>query len=158
MLRAGHIEQYGTPDDVYLRPASVFVAQFMGSPSMNIVHATAEDGKLILPDGTRLSGVQAADINMSGRNGDVLLGIRSEDLLYDPDGDIRVTVDIVEALGSDTLAYCHPMSKDAQVKSDETIIVRLQGAQRPASGDVIRLTARQGHGHVFDPETQLRCL
>ena len=95
---------------------------------------------------------------MSGRNGDVLLGIRSEDLLYDPDGDIRVTVDIVEALGSDTLAYCHPMGRDAQVKSDETIIVRLQGAQRPASGDVIRLTARQGHGHVFDPETQLRCL
>ncbi|WP_077073433.1 ABC transporter ATP-binding protein [Mailhella massiliensis] len=158
VLRAGHIEQYGTPDDVYLRPASVFVAQFMGSPSMNIVHATAEDGKLILPDGTRLSGVQAADINMSGRNGDVLLGIRSEDLLFDPDGDIRVTVDIVEALGSDTLAYCHPMGRDAQVKSDETIIVRLQGAQRPASGDVIRLTARPGHGHVFDPETQLRCL
>ena len=58
VLRAGHIEQYGTPDDVYLRPASVFVAQFMGSPSMNIVHATADGGDIILADGTRLSGVQ----------------------------------------------------------------------------------------------------
>ena len=158
VLRAGHIEQYGTPDDVYMRPASVFVAQFMGSPSMNIIHATAEDGKLILADGTRLSGIQASDINIDGRRGDVLLGLRSEDLLFDPDGDIRVTVDIVEALGADTLAYCHPMGKDSQTKSDETIIVRLQGTQRPASGDVIRLTARQGHGHVFDAETQLRCL
>ena len=158
VLRAGHSEQYGTPDDVYLRPASVFVAQFMGSPSMNIVHATADGGDIILADGTRLSGVQAKDINLSGRKGDVLLGLRSEDLLFDPDGNIRVTVDIVEALGSDTLAYCHPMGKDATVKKDETIIVRLQGTQRPASGDVIRLTARQGHGHVFDPETQLRCL
>ena len=158
VLRAGHIEQYGTPDDVYLRPASVFVAQFMGSPSMNIVHATADGGDIILADGTRLSGVQAKDINLSGRKGDVLLGLRSEDLLFDPDGNIRVTVDIVEALGSDTLAYCHPMGKDAAVKKDETIIVRLQGAQRHASGDVIRLTARPGHGHVFDPETQLSCL
>lgn len=158
VLRAGHIEQYGTPDDVYLRPASVFVAQFMGSPSMNIVRAKAGDGKIILADGTRLSGVQAKDINISGRSGDVLLGLRSEDLLFDPDGDIRVTVDIVEALGADTLAYCHPMGGDGQMKKDETVIVRLQGTQRPASGDVIRLTARPGHGHVFDPETQLRCL
>ena len=141
VLRAGHIEQYGTPDDVYLRPASVFVAQFMGSPSMNIVRAKAEGGNIILPDGTKLSGVQAADINLAGRS-----------------GDIHVTVDIVEALGSDTLAYCRPLSANPEKQESSSVIVRLQGSQRPASGDVIRLTARKGHGHVFDTETQLRCL
>ena len=158
VLRAGHIEQYGTPDDVYLRPASVFVAQFMGSPSMNIVRAKAEGGNIILPDGTKLSGVQAADINLAGRSGDILLGLRSEDLLFDPEGDIHVTVDIVEALGSDTLAYCRPLSANPEKQESSSVIVRLQGSQRPASGDVIRLTARKGHGHVFDTETQLRCL
>ncbi len=158
VLRAGHIEQYGTPDDVYLRPASVFVAQFMGSPSMNIIRARAENGDIILPDGTRLSGVQAPDINLAGRSGDILLGLRSEDLIFDPEGDIRVTVDIVEALGSDTLAYCRPMSKNPEAQESSSVIVRLQGSQRPSSGDVIRLTARKGHGHVFDTETQLRCL
>ena len=158
VLRAGHIEQYGTPDDVYLRPASVFVAQFMGSPSMNIVRARAEKNDIILPDGTRLSGVQAEDIDISGRSGDILLGLRSEDLIFDPEGDIRVTVDIVEALGSDTLAYCRPLSANPEKQESSSVIVRLQGSQRPSSGDVIRLTARKGHGHVFDTETQLRCL
>ena len=54
VLRAGNIEQYGTPDDIYLHPASVFVAQFMGSPSMNMIPATTDGEKLILPDGTPL--------------------------------------------------------------------------------------------------------
>ena len=59
VLRAGKIEQYGTPDDVYLRPASIFVAQFMGSPSMNIMQASTDGESIILKDGTRLAGVQA---------------------------------------------------------------------------------------------------
>ena len=50
--RAGDVykrqEQYGTPDDIYLHPASVFVAQFMGSPSMNMIPATTDGEKLIL--------------------------------------------------------------------------------------------------------------
>ena len=104
------------------------------------------------------SGVQAQDINLDGRSGDVLLGLRSEDLIFDPEGDIRITVDIVEALGSDTLAYCRPMNKNPEKQESSSVIVRLQGSQRPSSGDVIRLTARKGHGHVFDTETQLRCL
>ena len=91
VLRAGKIEQYGTPDDVYLRPASVFVAQFMGSPSMNIIRASTDGQAIILPDGTRLVGTQAADINLAACRGEVLLGLRSEDLLLDPEGSIRVT-------------------------------------------------------------------
>ncbi|MFQ8735106.1 MAG: ABC transporter ATP-binding protein [Bilophila wadsworthia] len=65
VLRAGNIEQYGTPDDIYLHPASVFVAQFMGSPSMNMIPATTDGEKLILPDGTPLSGVAASDIRLA---------------------------------------------------------------------------------------------
>ena len=126
---------------------------------MNIIRASTDGEAIILPDGTRLVGTQAADINLAACRGEVLLGLRSEDLLLDPEGSIRVTVDIVEALGSDTLAYCHPVGSDATGGLEQdAVIVRLPGTHRPASGDVIRLTARPGHGHIFHPETELRCL
>ena len=159
VLRAGNVEQYGTPDDIYLHPASVFVAQFMGSPSMNMIPATTDGEKLILPDGTPLSGIAAADIRLAAApSKDVLVGLRCEDLLLDPEGAVQVTVDIIEALGPDTLAYCHPIKgKGASGVSDQ-IIVRLPGTRRPVPGDVIRLTVRAGHGHVFDPASGLRCL
>ena len=95
VLRAGNVEQYGTPDDIYLHPASVFVAQFMGSPSMNMLPATTDGEKLILPDGTPLSGIAAADIRLAAApSKDVLVGLRCEDLLLDPEGTVQVTVDI----------------------------------------------------------------
>ena len=50
VLRAGNIEQYGTPDDIYLHPASVFVAQFMGSPSMNMILGVWWLGNLLYPE------------------------------------------------------------------------------------------------------------
>ena len=161
VLRAGNIEQYGTPDDIYLHPASVFVAQFMGSPSMNMIPATTDGEKLILPDGTPLSGVAASDIRLAAApSKDVLVGLRCEDLLLDPEGSVQVTVDIIEALGPDTLAYCHPIAGKAGggVSDQSAIIVRLPGTRRPAPGDAIRLSVRAGHGHVFDPASGLRCL
>ena len=160
VLRAGNVEQYGTPDDIYLHPASVFVAQFMGSPSMNMLPATTDGEKLILPDGTPLSGVAASDIRLAAApSKDVLVGLRCEDLLLDPEGSVQVTEDIIEALGPDTLAYCHPITGKAGGVSDQSaIIVRLPGTRRPAPGDAIRLSVRAGHGHVFDPASGLRCL
>ena len=159
VLRAGNVEQYGTPDDIYLHPASVFVAQFMGSPSMNMIPATTDGEKLILPDGTPLPGIAAADIRLAAApSKDVLVGLRCEDLLADPEGKVQVTVDIIEALGPDTLAYCHPLKGREVSGVSDQIIVRLPGTQRPAPGDVIRLTPRVGHGHVFDPASGLRCL
>ena len=50
------------------------------------------------------------------------------------------------------------MSRNPEKQESPTVIVRLHDAQRPSSGDIIRLTARKGHVHVFDTETQLRCL
>ena len=86
--------------------------------------------------------------------------VRCEDLLLDPEGSVQVTVDIIEALGPDTLAYCHPIAGKAGggVSDQSAIIVRLPGTRRPAPGDAIRLSVRTGHGHVFDPASGLRCL
>lgn len=138
VLRAGNIEQYGTPDDIYLHPASVFVAQFMGSPSMNMIPATTDGEKLILPDGTPLSGVAASDIRLAAApSKDVLVGLRCEDLLLDPEGSVQVTVDIIEALGPDTLAYCHPITGKAAaafpIRAPSSCVFPARAAPRPAT-------------------------
>lgn len=161
VLRAGNIEQYGTPDDIYLHPASVFVAQFMGSPSMNMIPATTDGEKLILPDGTPLSGVAASDIRLAAApSKDVLVGLRCEDLLLDPEGSVQVTVDIIEALGPDTLAYCHPITGKAGggVSDQSAIIVRLPARAAPRPATPSASPSAPGHGHVFDPASGLRCL
>lgn len=165
VLRAGKVEQYGTPDEIYQHPASVFVAQFMGSPSMNVFPVVAKEGRLSLADGTPLSvknDIAAQDINRAACPADALLGVRSEDLVLDAEGTFEVTVDIIEALGSDTLAYCRVASSVPSTspitEQGDAIIVRLSGAHRPAQGETIRLSIRPGHGHIFNPATGLRCL
>ena len=107
------------------------------------------------------AGVAASDIRLAAApSKDVLVGLRCEDLLLDPEGSVQVTVDIIEALGPDTLAYCHPIKAKAvtTVSDHSAIIIRLPGTHRPAAGDVIRLSVRPGHAHVFNPESGLRCL
>jgi ABC-type sugar transport system ATPase subunit len=153
VLRGGSVEQYGTPDEIYYRPASVFVAQFMGSPAMNILPVSNTAEGLALKN-VLLPAVQAADICLNKGGGELLLGVRSEDVLLQPDSAapaIEAVVDITEALGSDTLAHCHLAGQESP------LIVRLAGALRPVAGDRLRLTVRPGHGHVFHPETEQRC-
>lgn len=159
VLRAGKVEQYGSPDEIYQRPASVFVARFMGSPSMNMIPVTCAEGRLSV-NGTALAvGVQAEDVKLNTCGPEALLGVRSEDLLVDPQGAIVAQVDIIEALGPDTLAHCSLTGTEGkQGASDHgAMIVRLPGTARPATGEILRLSVRPGLGHVFDPKSELRC-
>jgi len=84
VMNAGNAEQVGTPLDVYERPQTLFAAQFIGSPSMNIVSARLSGGRATLANGAVLSVNSAADVN-------VRLGIRPEHL--DTDGALRFSID-----------------------------------------------------------------
>jgi len=77
VLNKGRVEQFDTPDAIYHRPASIFVAGFIGSPPMNLLSLTGRDGFLRLADGTPLA---------AGPNGPVTVGIRPEKLQLAPDG------------------------------------------------------------------------
>lgn len=81
MMHRGRIEQVGTPAEVYAAPATVFVAQFIGTPPMNILPAG-----LVEP-------------------GDRLVGVRPEHLSIDPAAAVRAQVDLVEQLGHETLVH-----------------------------------------------------
>ncbi|MFQ6018464.1 MAG: ABC transporter ATP-binding protein, partial [Kiloniellaceae bacterium] len=93
-MRDGRVEQVGTPDDLYLRPASLFVAGFIGAPPINLLPGKAVDGKLIVNDLSLPCEGSAA--------GEVTLGIRPENISFAATG-IPGTVDQIEPMGRETL-------------------------------------------------------
>jgi sn-glycerol 3-phosphate transport system ATP-binding protein len=102
VLNGGRIEQIGSPLEVYNRPASTFVASFIGSPAMNLVHGSIDDTMLTLGN---------AHIPLTGHwpQGPVHVGIRAEDLtLADQDGAMfDLVIDYVEELGAQRLVHGH---------------------------------------------------
>ena len=104
VLRGGQVEQIGTPEDVYDRPASAFVAGFMGAPPMNLIACRLQDGAAILPNGGALQLTDGPR-----RDGEIWLGIRPESLTFLPPGsptapaEFRGMARIVEPLGAETL-------------------------------------------------------
>jgi sn-glycerol 3-phosphate transport system ATP-binding protein len=100
VLNGGRIEQIGTPLEVYNRPASTFVASFIGSPAMNLLDGVVEDGRLVF-------GVVPLDIPGSLPEGPIRIGLRAEDLVVsEPDeAQFVLSVDYVEELGAQRLVH-----------------------------------------------------
>jgi multiple sugar transport system ATP-binding protein len=126
VLRAGTLEQYGTPRELYRRPASLFVASFIGSPAMNLYEAALEREAVVVgsqripvPGGAGLRG-RPGLAAYQGRK--VIVGVRPEDLVVGAGGSeaaaLAADVRLVEALGSEQLVH---FTMDApQVRGDET--------------------------------------
>ncbi|SBW07142.1 glycerol-3-phosphate transporter subunit; ATP-binding component of ABC superfamily [uncultured delta proteobacterium] len=161
VMNKGAMEQYGTPDDLYLRPASVFVARFIGSPNMNMLRCRVTDGVPALGDGTAMPGAVATDITPGPGTRDALLGIRPEDFrLAESGGEgvLRCTAELTEALGADTLVHC-AVGQGKDVMESEygpLLIVRLEGSVRPQPGETLFLAVRPGRAHLFDMATHKR--
>jgi sn-glycerol 3-phosphate transport system ATP-binding protein len=162
VMNKGEMEQYGSPDDLYLTPASVFVARFIGSPNMNILNCRIENGVAALPDGKRLGGVLADDIDAAKANGfPALLGIRPENLRPADAADdhaLRCSVELTEALGADTLVHCTLQHGENAVAPEygTHLIVRLEGSVRPRSGETLFLAIMPGKAHLFDAASHKR--
>jgi len=139
VMRAGRIEQLAPPLELYRRPASTFVAGFVGSPAMNLLRCTVEDG-------TARAGELAIPIDAGA--GEVVLGIRPPDVeLVAPErGDARGKLEVIEALGRDLL--CHVDLGAAT--SDLRVLAPADAELR--EGDVVGVVLRRDHLHVFDAE------
>jgi multiple sugar transport system ATP-binding protein len=159
VLKDGILQQVGTPDEVYARPSNIFVADFMGSPTMNMVEARLEaDGGSIHAkiDDTafRLADPPAALTAFAGKP--VKLGVRPEDIT-DPasaDGsaealqDFRCTIDVVEPTGSDKFVMTSLSGRE--------ITARVRASEPVAPGETVTLKVNMAKAHFFDPETQMR--
>jgi len=143
VMRDGRVEQLAAPLELYRRPASTFVAGFVGSPAMNLVPVTVADG-IAGAGGPAAHGGLAVPV--AAPAGDLLLGIRPPDLdLVAPDGaDARGRIELIEALGRDLL--CHvaiaPSLPDLRVLAPADAEVR--------EGDTVGLRLRRDRLHLFD--------
>ncbi|WP_050932074.1 sn-glycerol-3-phosphate ABC transporter ATP-binding protein UgpC [Aestuariivita boseongensis] len=145
VMNGGVAEQIGTSLDVYEKPQSIFAAQFIGSPSMNVMDVRLSNGKATLPDG---SAVEVP----TDREGPAKLGIRPEHVEPAIDGPVKVHVGLSEPLGANTLLY----GKIGD--SDEPMTISVPGVHRLSStgADALRVAFPREHLHLFDIETGRR--
>ncbi|MCQ9082685.1 sn-glycerol-3-phosphate import ATP-binding protein UgpC [Vibrio harveyi] len=146
VLNKGNVEQVGTPLEIYDNPASLFVATFIGSPSMNILDGNVSvDGITI---GDALLPVSPTNLAL----GEIKLGLRPEHLQISQDNPwLQVEVELIESLGADLLLYCRTEGGDSQ-----KLVVRVEGHTPIQIGDKLGLDIKPKHVHLFDANTEKR--
>ncbi|HEU4405235.1 MAG TPA: sn-glycerol-3-phosphate ABC transporter ATP-binding protein UgpC [Polyangiaceae bacterium] len=150
VLNKGLIEQAGAPLDVYRRPATRFVAGFLGSPSMSFLRGKVEGAagaaEVRIGDAWRLDPGPEFDLP-AGR--EVEVGLRPEDVELDEASGWRAKVDVVEALGSETFAHLEgPGGR---------LVARLSGEARVRAGETVGVRALPGRAHLFDAASGRSC-
>ncbi len=163
VLKEGVLQQFGTPAEIYNNPANMFVADFMGSPSMNLVpariEANGEGLKIVMQSShgvVRLKAPAKAEGLKAHVGDDVIFGIRPE-ALTDPEGadrtgeqieEARCVVEVLEPAGSDTFAVIQLGGRE--------VIARLRADARIEAGREAQLTFNLDKAVFFDPSSQQR--
>lgn len=151
VMSGGEVQQIGTTDDIYNRPANTFVAAFMGSPPMNLIPAAIRSGTLHI-GGAALSAVPSPD-------GQVIVGARPEHLQLHSrcaDGMVPARVDFVEPLGSHVLVTAVvDVRADAVAgaAAEVRVIVQAPAGTELESGARIGLAMPTERTYFFDSET-----
>ncbi|HKO57219.1 MAG TPA: sn-glycerol-3-phosphate ABC transporter ATP-binding protein UgpC [Thermoanaerobaculia bacterium] len=136
VLRDGKIQQVGTPQEVYEQPANVFVAQFIGTPPMNLMPATIADGVL---------RTAAFSIPARWPDGKVIVGVRPEHISRGAMFD--ATVDVVEPIGHESIVYA--------TVAGERLVAIFDPHETPRAGETIGLAIDAQKAHVFDAATEM---
>jgi sn-glycerol 3-phosphate transport system ATP-binding protein len=146
VMNAGRIEQIGTPDEVYHRPATTFVAGFIGSPPMNLVRGHAKGA------GFQTGGRVLALAAPAPRDGELALGVRPEHVEIVEQASASawpLRVQAIEMLGAERLVY--------GTLGETLFTVRLDATMpHPKAGDVVGLRAGPAHLHWFDAASSAR--
>ena len=178
VMRSGILQQVGSPHELYANPVNLFVAGFIGSPAMNFMAGTLEEGGVTTSIGRLPLSPQLRQALESGNSGrQVIVGIRPEDiedasLVQAADQakgvKFRATIDVVESMGSDVFIYFTQESGltaktdqladlaadsgSAELGSAETVTARLDPDTQIKEGDSAELWADVSSMHIFDPD------
>ncbi|MFZ2013364.1 MAG: sn-glycerol-3-phosphate ABC transporter ATP-binding protein UgpC [Nocardioides sp.] len=147
VMKLGILQQVDTPLNLYDKPVNLFVAGFIGSPQMNLVEATAHEGKARI--GEYHVPVDAA--SEAKMKGNITIGVRPEAwrLVSAAEGGMPINVTVVEELGADSFVY-----GTSEVEgTPSTLIVRVSARDSVKKGDVIHVTTDPSNVHVFDTES-----
>jgi multiple sugar transport system ATP-binding protein len=147
VMKLGELQQVDTPLNLYDRPVNLFVAGFIGSPQMNLLEATAVDGKARIGKYT-VPVDPASEQKMSGN---ITVGVRPEAwrLVSAGEGGLPIDVTVVEELGADGFVYG---TCDVQ-GTPGNVIVRVNARGSIRKGDTIYVTTDPHQVHVFDTES-----
>ncbi|MEV6150027.1 sn-glycerol-3-phosphate ABC transporter ATP-binding protein UgpC [Nonomuraea sp. NPDC052129] len=159
VLKDGVLQQVDTPLRLYQHPANVFVAGFIGSPSMNLAEYPVEGDEAILDD-TRVRLSRETIQALKEEGGDrVILGFRPEGVEVVGEGtpgSFPVTVTVVEELGSDAFLYGQYADTTDPVRLGQTVIARVDPNMPPAKGERVRLRILPGKERLFSAATGRR--
>jgi len=145
VLKAGVVQQFGTPEEVYKLPANQFVAGFIGSPTMNFFDATATPDGVRLADGSTFALPDARnELLRRSPDATLVLGVRPEHMqvLAPGEAGMMVTVSVVEPLGSDTLLYFD--------RDGTRFVARVSPETHVKPGDAVTLGFMMDKTHLFD--------
>lgn len=147
VMNEGVLQQVDTPLNLYDKPATLFVAGFIGSPQMNLMSGQAADGGVKIGDYV-VPVDQTASSKMSG---DVTIGVRPEAwrLVSENEGGLPVDVTVIEELGADAYVY----GTSGVEGTPNNVIVRVGSREKIQKGDKIHVTTDADSVHVFDPES-----
>jgi multiple sugar transport system ATP-binding protein len=152
VMKDGHIEQVGTPMEVFNHPVNTFVASFIGSPPMNLLPATIKGGQVVFTDGKSLPvPARLADLVSDGQ--EVVFGLRPDDLtpvghgIAESGDSAKMTLDVVlsELLGTETILYTTIAGQEAQGK--------MFGPRNVSPGETLEFDVAMDRAHLFDAAT-----
>jgi len=182
VIRKGKLQQIDTPREIYLYPKNIFVAGFIGSPSMNFVYATTKtvkNGTEISFGDSKITSKNAPENLKKFEGKEIVLGIRPEafeDAIYANSEEytekININISLLEQLGSDSYIHFYKDIKPVQTKAIEEIladegedisslgtqtkfIARINPNSTVKEGESIDLSIDSKKLHYFDPETGL---
>jgi multiple sugar transport system ATP-binding protein len=182
VMRAGILQQVGSPTELYTRPRNLFVAGFIGSPSMNFLPGEIDGDQVKLPIGTAQipdSLRQRLQAGPGGGRKGVIVGLRPEDfedasLVSDRERErgfaFTAKIDVLESMGSEFYAYFTVESErvssreleelahdagaaDLPTQEGSQLVARLEPASQVRQGQETELWFNSEHLHMFDPET-----
>ena len=141
VMKGGVVQQLGTPDDIYNRPANTYVATFIGSPTMNLLRGAATGGQF---------GIQGAALNLAApaSANEVLLGVRPEHLVMNGSAPWRGKVSVVEPTGPDTYVVVDTAAGSVTLRTD--------AQTRVQPGDSVGLAVEPANAHWFDASSENR--
>lgn len=153
VLNQGELVQFDTPLNLYYRPRNRFIAEFIGSPKMNIIKTSLyRDGSSFCVDlfnqKLQLPASKAKDLlNYKNENNSIFLGIRTEDFYYKENSPMKVVFENVEYMGSDTYGYMLKENK-------EVIVMRFASSDPIVSNKEIPISINVENIYLFDQLTE----
>ncbi len=145
VLNEGQIIQIGTPEDIYDRPASMFVAQLIGTPGMNLLESSRENGQLHVDNSPIKFPLALAPESLPSH---FIMGVRPEDVQPTDNGEFSGEIRLIEPLGAETILHIEA--------GDKTLLSTVSGMTKWSNGDSVRFNIVHEHLHYFDESNQSR--